>query len=108
MMERQIEHKSIDKKQFKNYCLDKLTILLGRYNFFYSGIVVKTEKDLFEFVKTRKQRSRLTLYYHVPSKRLFMITYCKNRIELAYTNLSISTANKYNKEFKELQKELRF
>ena len=105
-IERTIEHKNIDKKQFKNYCLEKITILVSKYRFFYSGIVVKTEKDLFEFVKTRKQRSRLTLYYHVPTKRLFLITYCKSRIELSYTNLSLTTAKKYNKIFTIRQKEI--
>lgn len=106
-MERQIEHKKIDKKQFKTYCLDKISILVSKYRFYYSGVIVKTEKDLFEYVKKRDQRGRLTLYYHLPSKRLFMIIYCKNRVELAYTDLSISTARKYNKEFSELQKEIK-
>lgn len=105
-MERKIESKNIDKKEFKNYCINKINILVRKYRFFYSGVVVKTEKDLFDFVKTRKQKSRITMYYHIPSKRLFLIIYCKNSVELLYTNLSLTTAKKYNKEFDTLYKEI--
>ena len=107
LTERNVENKKLNKKEFKNFCLDKIDILVGKYRFFYSGVVVKTEKDLFEEVHYKTKRSRLTLYYHVPSKRLFLIIFCKYVIQMYYTDLSITTAKKYNKIFTARQQEIK-
>lgn len=107
LLKDKIKFEKLEKKTFFNFVSCKLDLLVTKYNFYYSGVLVKVaNKDVVSLVLNRhsKNKHKCILYYDVERNTCYFIQYSKEFVKIFYTNVCESTAYKYNKKLKDLYK----
>jgi hypothetical protein len=76
--------KSLNKDEWLNDIPKIIYTLKKNYGFYYSGMRVKTTKDILEVINPKKHRHKIVLYQR--GQRYFLVIYKKSGPDIYFTN----------------------